>query len=89
MFLAGIRLSNELVAELVTMLRGEYYFKAADTLDAALADDASHVALTIRERTVILDVLDDPPPGLAHLREVLLAEYVWWAREGLTAGRAR
>jgi hypothetical protein len=87
MFLAGIRVGNELVAELVLLLRDEYYLKAAETLDHALGHDKPHVGLTLRERTAILNVLDDPPAALEHLRDVLLAEHVWRVREALAPGR--
>lgn len=65
------------------LLREEYYFKAAGTLEAALATDAGDVALTIRERTAILDVLDDPPADLVQLRSVLRNEHVALSRAGL------
>jgi len=71
------------VRELVWLLREEYYFKAANTLQAALATDSDDVALTVRERTAILDVLDDPPADLAQLRAVLMNEHVALSRAGL------
>src|SRR5262245_8403541 len=71
MLLAGLHLEAKLVRDLTGRLRYEYYFKAADTLERALVTDADSVALTIRERTAILDVLDDPPIGLEPLRDVL------------------
>jgi hypothetical protein len=43
----------------------------------------AEVGLTIRERTAILDVLDDPPQGLEELRAVLLREHVGRVRDGL------
>jgi hypothetical protein len=63
MFVAGIHISNDSVTELASMLRDEYYVKAADTFERALDADAAAVGLTTRERTSILDVLDDPPDG--------------------------
>ena len=45
------------------------------------------LALTIDERAVILDALDDPPDGLAELRGVLMNEHEWRQREGLDSLR--
>jgi hypothetical protein len=87
MLLAGIDMTTELVAVLISMLRDECYFRAADTLEHALEHDQREVGLTLRERTAILDVLDDPPAGLELLRAVLEAEYVWRGRERLAPGR--
>jgi hypothetical protein len=84
---AGIQLDSETVAELVRMLRDECYFKAADTLDRALTDGDSAVGLTIRERTAVPYVLDDPSEELAQLRGVLMAEHEGRLRMGLFAGR--
>jgi hypothetical protein len=53
--------------------------EAPQTLD----DGVSLLALTIDERAIILDSLDDPPEGLAELRAVLLNEHRWRQREGL------
>jgi hypothetical protein len=89
MRLAGVELSNETVAELRSMLRDEFYFKAADTLERAHLEDRPEVGLTIRERTAILDVLDDAREELAQLRDVLMAEHEWRLCMGLVAGRVR
>jgi hypothetical protein len=75
MLVAGIHISDQAVAELIVRLRDEYYFKAAETLDRARAQEAAAVGLTIRERTAVLDVLDDPPASLEQLRAVLDAEH--------------
>ena len=88
MRIGGVGVSVPLVAELVSLLRDDYYDKAADTLENALGRDALDVGLTINERNAILDVLDDPPAGLEELRSVLLEEYVWRVRHGLES-RAR
>ena len=87
MLLAGIEITTELVAELASRLRDEYYVNAADTLDHALETNQAHVSLTIRQRTAILDVLDDPPAAFEELRVVLLNEHTWRIREGLAPGR--
>ena len=63
MFVAGIPIRNDLVADLAALLADEYYFKAARTLKRALDNNDTNVGLTIRERTAVLDVLDDPPAG--------------------------
>ena len=72
MRLAGVDLTNDLVAELVSLLRHEVYVSPADKLDAALAAHEPEVGLSVNERNAILDVLDDPHGGLVELREVLL-----------------
>ena len=87
MLIAGIDIAPETVALLAAMLRVEYYVKAAETLENALASGLTEVRLTIRERTAILDVLDDAPDGLSELRGTLLAEHTWRRRIGLTPGR--
>ena len=87
MLLAGIPVSRPLVVELVELLRDECYFKAADTLEHALANEQPAVGLTIRERTAILDVLDGRPAGLDELHAVLMAEHAWRVCEGLAPGR--
>jgi hypothetical protein len=89
MRLAGVELSNESVVELCSMLRDEFYFKAADTLERALLEDRPEDGLTIRERTAILDVLDDAREELAQLRDVLMAEHEWRLSVVLVAGRVR
>jgi hypothetical protein len=43
--------------------------------------------LTIRERTAVLDVLDDPAAGLEQLRGVLVAEHTRRIRQGLAPAR--
>ena len=55
----------------------------ADRLERALADEVKLLALTIDERAIILNALDDPPDELAELRGVLLNEHQWRQREGL------
>lgn len=77
MLIAGISVRRSAVEALVALLQREYYVQAATTLARALEDDAAAVGLTIRERTAVLDVLDDPPAGLEQLRGVLLAEHTW------------
>jgi len=87
MRLGGVEVGGMLVAELVGMLRDECYDRVADTLQRALDRADADVGLTIHERTAVLDVLDDPPPGLAQLRSALLDDYVWRVRQGLDEQR--
>jgi hypothetical protein len=87
MLIAGIDIAPETVALLAAMLRVEYYVKAAETLENALASGLTEVRLTIRERTAVLDVLDDAPDGLSELHGTLLAEHRWRRRIGLMPGR--
>ena len=54
-----------------------------DRLEGAVTDGVSLLALTIDERAIILDQLEDPPEGLAELRGVLMNEHQWRQREGL------
>ena len=41
----------------------------------ALDADQDLIALSIQDREAMLRVLDDPPDGLAELRDVLLTEH--------------
>jgi hypothetical protein len=41
------------------------------------------IALTLDERALLLAALEDPPPELAELRAVLLADHQWRRREGI------
>jgi len=75
MRLHGVDLENDLVLELVSLLRQEIYVSPADKLDAALTAGRSEVGLSVNERNAILDVLDHPHGRLVELRRVLLAEY--------------
>ena len=83
MFIAGINIGRVAVEELIERLREDYYFKAAATLAAALEQDKPAVGFTIRERTAVLDVLDDPPSELEQLRGVLMDEHEWRVSHGL------
>jgi hypothetical protein len=87
MYLAGVNIALEDVMTLVALLRAERYSTTADTLERGIRRCDGAVGLTIRERTAILDVLDDPPDGLAQLRGVLLAEHTWRIQHGLAPDR--
>ena len=81
--LAGIPFPADSTAELATMVRAAGADELADRRERALADQVNLLALTIDERAVILDQLEDPPEGLAELRAVLLGEHEWRRRTGL------
>ena len=55
----------------------------ADRLDRALDDQATHFAMTVDDRAIVLNALDDPPEGLATLRAVLMSERQSRQRDGL------
>jgi hypothetical protein len=80
---AGLPVPNDAVDELAILVRAVGADDLADRLDQALADDVKLLALTVDERLVILNALEDPPPGLAELRGVLVSEHQWRQREGL------
>ena len=86
MLLAGVRISEPFVLDLADRLRDDGFDAAAQTLNAAQASRRAVVALTVRDREMILRVLGDPPEGLAELRGVLLREHVWRVRVGLVLG---
>ena len=69
--------------DLAELDRGAGADHLADRLKVAVDDGVALLALTIDERAVILDQLEDPPDGLAELRGVLLNEHQWRQREGL------
>ena len=81
--LAGVPVSADSVAELASIVRASGADELADRVDQALDDQVRLLALTIDERAIILDQLEDPPDGLAQLRAVLLNEHEWRRREGI------
>jgi hypothetical protein len=58
-------------------------FEVVNQLECAFNDQATQIALTIDERAIVLNALDDPPDDLSALRVVLLNEHQWRVREGL------
>ncbi len=58
--------------------------RLADRLEQALGAEVKLLALTVDERMVILNTLEDPLRALAELRAVLINEYQWRRREGLS-----
>jgi hypothetical protein len=79
-YLAGLRLSDQDVRELITLVDEP----TRSFLEKALALDGEVVALTIEDRERILWALDDVrSDALAELRGVLLQEHEWRVRDGL------
>jgi hypothetical protein len=89
MMLAGLPVPNDAVAELATIVRGAGADELADRLERALTDEVKLLALTLDERALMLNALDEPPQELAELRAVLLADHQWRRGEGarLKSGR--
>ena len=95
MMLAGLPVPDDARRELVDLVReaGELWRdigqsgvaanELADRLERALFDEVKLLALTIDERAIMLDALEDPPEELAELRAVLLADHQWRRSEGL------
>ena len=80
MYLAGLRIPDEDVGELINLVDEP----TRSFLEKALALDSDVIALTIDDRERILWALDDVrTDALAELRGVLLQEHEWRAREGL------
>ena len=83
MMLAGIPVATPAVHWIALTLRESGAHAFADRLDRTVSDDIKLVALTIDERALILNTLDDPPEELGELRAVLMNEQQWRGREGL------
>jgi hypothetical protein len=78
-YLAGLRLPNEDVRELITLVDEP----TRSFLEKTLALENEVVALTVEDRERILSALDDVrTDALAELRGVLLQEHEWRMREG-------
>ena len=94
MMLAGLPVPEDAVRELIDLVRDVgaddawsvsrlAWESLADRLELALFDEVKLLALTIDERTIILNALEDPPEELAELRAVLLADHQWRLSEGV------
>ena len=80
MYLAGLRIPDEDVRELIKLVDEP----TCSLLEKSLAFGTDVVALTIEDRERILWALDDVrTDALAELRGVLLSEHEWRVREGL------
>ena len=75
--LAGVPVDAGSVAELARIVRVAGAAELAERLEHAVGDGVSLLALTIDERAIILDQLEDPAEGLAELRGVLVDEHQW------------
>ena len=79
MYLAGLRIPDEDVRELITLVDEP----TRSLLEKSLGLEAGVVALTIDDRERILSALDDVrTDALAELRGVLLQEHEWRQHEG-------
>ena len=76
MMLAGVTVTDSAVGILARSARLVGADKLGRRLERALEDHVALLALTV-ERSVILSTLDDPPAGLAELRDVLTNEHRW------------
>jgi hypothetical protein len=80
MYLAGMRIPDEDVRELITLVDEP----TRSLLEKSLGLGAEVVALTIDDRERLLWALDDVrTDALAELRALLLQEYEWRFGEGL------
>ena len=66
--LAGLPVPNDRVAELAELARAGGAHDLADRLEGALDDGVALLALTIDERAIVLDQLEDPPDPTAAPR---------------------
>ena len=83
MYVAGVRVRDEDVLDLARLLHDAGFNDTAEAIVVALEAEEEIVGLTIDDREALLRTLDDPPVGLAQLRDVLLTEHDWRVREGL------
>jgi hypothetical protein len=81
--LAGVSVASRDVALLAELLLAAGCEDTADVLLLALDAEQDLVPLSVEDREAILRVLEDPPPALAELRGVLLAEHKGRVRDGL------
>ena len=82
MRLAGVSVREENVAALAERLLEAGFEDTADVLLVALKAEQDLVALSVSDREAMLQVLRDPPSGLAELHGVLLADRERGRREG-------
>ena len=85
MYLAGLRIPDEDVRELIKVVDEP----TRSFLERSLGLEAGVVALTVEDRERILWALDDArTDSLAELRGILLEEQEWRQRDGLEAPSA-
>jgi hypothetical protein len=70
-FLAGLPVPDRLSLDLARILRAQGHHATAATLEYAHETGRRFVALTARDRELILQALADCPFGLAELRDVV------------------
>jgi len=80
--LAGVSVREADVAALAELLLEADFEDTGDALLLALDAEQDLAALSVADREAILRVLEDPPPGLAELHGVLLAEHEDPAQRG-------
>jgi hypothetical protein len=80
--LAGVPVSADSTVELAAIVRAAGADKLADRNERP-RQRGKLLALTIDERAIILEQLDDPPDGLVDPCGVLMNEHQWRRREGL------
>ena len=85
--LAGVPVADDSVAELAGIVRTAGADELAGRLERALDDEVKLLALSVDERAMILDALDDPPDQLVELRATLMREFEYRVREGLDLRR--
>jgi hypothetical protein len=83
MRLAGLDLTDDCVLELIRRLRRADLNHQADTIEGALVTGQAEAPLTTPDHIAVLTVLEDPPVGLAQLRDTLLNEHTAGQRDGL------
>ena len=71
MLLAGLPVPDRLSLDLARILRAQGHLATAATLEYAHETGRRFVALTARDRELILQALSDCPFGLAELRDVV------------------
>jgi hypothetical protein len=79
MLVGGVPIDERLLRELARVVDR----KLAQRLDTALLYRAQVLGLTVAEREAILKALENPPPGLEELRDILLQDPRWRLSERL------
>ena len=77
MMLAGVPVTETAVGILARSARLASAHKLGDRLEQALEDHVALLALTVERSVILSTLLDDPPAGLAELRDVLMNEHRW------------
>ena len=83
MMLAGLPVTDDAVDELADLIGDAGADDLAERLECPVVDDVKLLALTLGESALMPTALEDPPPELAELRAVLLADHQWRRTEGI------